>query len=285
MRRRILVTGAAGKLGSAVARRLAREHEVVQLDCRLPQHAEQREAGEFHVGSVTDRSAVARAMEGVNAVVHCGAIPVNRPPFDELMHINLGGTINLLEEAGTRRACEQFVFISTIRVHGVLEEVRPEFMPHFLPFNETHPYLTVEYYGGGKLQAEHWCRMYVKRFGKPVVVFRPSFILPAPMEAESHARDASNEPSLEQYVATSDCVEAIAAGLDYAPRDGMEAFLVHAGDQFTTIPSLELAERNFPGVPVDEAKLAACGGFGAFVDCSLAKERLGWRPRYVLKGR
>lgn len=281
-RERILVTGAAGKLGSAVAERLARDYDVVQLDCLPPTRPEQREAGEFHVASVTERGAVSLAMEGVHGVVHCGAIPRNAPPFDELMNVNVGGTINLLEEAGTRRTCERFVFISTIRVHGVLEEVRPEFMPRFLPFDESHPCLTVEYYGGGKLQAEHWCRMYVKRFHKPVVAFRPSYILARSLEAGFKAQEAPATPSLVQYVATTDFVEAIAGALEYDPQDGMESFLIHADDQFTTTPSLDLARRYFPGVPLDEAKLEACGGYGAFVDCSLAKDRLGWRPRYVL---
>ena len=282
-RQRILVTGAAGKLGSAIAARLACDYEVVQLDRVPPSNPVQRDAGAFHVGSITDRFAVSCAMEGVNAVVHCGAIPGNRSPFDELLQINVGGTINLLEEAGSRAECAQFIFISSIRVHGVLEAVRPEFMPHFLPFDETHPHLTVEYYGGGKLQAEHWCRMYVKRFGKPVVVFRPSYILPAALESSFRAREASDTPSLEQYVATSDFAEAIAAALTYEPTDGIEAFLIHAPDQFTLTPSIELAKRHFPGVPVDKEKLSGCGGYGAFVDCTRACERLGWRPRYALK--
>ena len=46
------------------------------------------------------------------------------------------------------------------------------------------------------------------------------------------------------------------------------------------MPSLELAEKFFPGIPVDKEKLRACGGFGALVDCTRAREQLAWRPKF-----
>ena len=83
-------------------------------------------------------------------------------------------------------------------------------------------------------------------------------------------------PHLNDYVGVSDLVEAVRLLLDYDPTDGFEAFLFSAEDQRSTVPSLELAKNNFPGARVDEAKLGACGGFGALVDCTRARERLGW---------
>jgi nucleoside-diphosphate-sugar epimerase len=82
------------------------------------------------------------------------------------------------------------------------------------------------------------------------------------------------------YVGSEDLVEAIDAAMEYHPETGFDRFLVNADDQYCTLPSLEFAERYCPGVPVDAEKLSRCGGFGAFIDCSRAKEALGWQPRY-----
>ncbi|MCP4642167.1 MAG: NAD(P)-dependent oxidoreductase, partial [bacterium] len=255
-RRCVLVTGSSGKLGSALVRHLAPHHDVVQFDVREQEGPELRGIGPVHVGTAADRDAVAEAFEGIDTVVHCGAIPSNRPPFDELLKGNLIGTVNMLEEAGARKEVEQFVFISTIRVHGVLEEVREEFMPHVLPFDESHPFVTVEYYGGSKLHCEHWCRQYVKRFNKPAVVLRPSYIMPLHLEETFKPRPAPDVPDLLQYVATSDLVEGIAKAMDYHPKEGFDAFLCHAPEQFSTTPTLEYVDRVFPDTPKDREKLS-----------------------------
>ncbi|MCP4645475.1 MAG: NAD(P)-dependent oxidoreductase [bacterium] len=281
-RRTILITGASGRLGSALVHLLSPRHDVVQLDTREPEDPAQRAVGRFHPGSVTERDDVAAAMEGVDTVIHSAAIAWNSPPFDRLMNINVGGTVNLLEEAGARAEVERFVFISTIRVHGVLEAVRPEFMPLFLPFDESHPYLTREYYAGGKIHCEHWCRMYVERFRKPAVAIRPSWICSLPHEPEFKPRPTPDVPDLIQYVATTDLVDLIERAMEYHPPHGFDAFLAHGDEQFTATPSIEFVDRHFPGIPIDRAKLEACGGFGPLVDCTRAKERLGWSPKFRL---
>ncbi len=275
---RILITGSSGKLGSALVRAFAHEHEIVQLDVVPPLNEDQYRCGTVHVGSVTDRELVETVTEDVEIIIHCGAVPSNKAPFDALLTTNVSGTVNLLEAAGRRASVRQFIFLSTIRVHGVLETPDAEFLPKFLPFDETHPYVTVEYYGGSKLHAEHWCRMYVKRFRKPVVVFRPSTILSIPEGKPFPARPAPERPDLNQYVATSDVIQAVRLALDHEPEGGFDAFLLHANDQRSITPSLELVRRWFPGIPYDREKLERCHGFGAFVDCSRAAVRLNWHP-------
>jgi len=81
-------------------------------------------------------------------------------------------------------------------------------------------------------------------------------------------------------VGTSDLAEAVRCALEYEPEDGFDAFLFHADDQRSTTPSVEYVERHFPGILVDREKLDLCDGFGALVDCSHAKDKLGWRPSF-----
>ncbi len=282
MRRRcILITGSSGRLGSSLVKLLAPDHDIVQFDLLPPKDPAQRDADRIHVGSIEDQGLVAAAFDGVDAVVHSAAVPWNTPPYERIVRYNVAGTVNLLEEAGPRKEVEQFIFLSSIRVHGVLEEVQPRFMPRFLPFDETHPYLTEEYYGGSKLQAEHWCKMYVKRFRKPAVAFRPTWICTLDQEPHLAARPAPDQPELLQYVGTSDLAEGVRCALEHDPEDGFDAFLFHADDQFSTTPSVEYVERHFPDVPIDRERLEACGGFGALVDCSHAKDKLAWRPAFL----
>jgi len=85
---------------------------------------------------------------------------------------------------------------------------------------------------------------------------------------------------MNDYLATSDLIDAIARALDYHPKDGFDLFYLHAADQRSATPSVELAERHFPGVPIDHAKLEAADGFGALVDCTHANQRLGWAPKF-----
>jgi len=279
-RRSILITGASGRLGASLAQALARDHDIVQLDLHEPAIEEQRKLGRVHAGSITDPAVVSEAMEGVDAVIHAAAIPGTRKPYHQLLETNVTGTFNLLEEAGNRGHVEQVVYISSIMYHGLVENPPPEHLPRYLPIDEDHPSLAVDYYGCTKAQAEYWCEKYVRRFRKPVVVIRPPWIVPLDQEPSLRAGPAPDRPHLNDYIGTSDLIAGIACAMDYHPKDGFDCFLLHAEDQRSATPSLELVERFFPGIPVDREKLSACEGFGALVDCGRATDRLGWSPSF-----
>ena len=279
----VLVTGTSGKLGGAVARALMDGHDVRQLDIREAVGVAQPKAGPVFVGSTVDPDVVAEAMEGVDTVVHCAAIPGTRKPYPELLELNVIGTFNMLEEAGRRREVERFVFISSLMWHGVTERPPELHRPFYLPIDENHPSSALDYYGCTKVECELWCEKYALRFGKPIVVLRPPRILTPEQQADFHAQTPATYPRLYDYIATTDLIEAIKRAMDYHPKNGCDQFLVHAADQYSTMPTLELAERFFPGVPLDRGKLGACGGFGAFVDCSHAADKLGWTPEYRCK--
>ena len=64
---RLLITGASGRIGRALAVRLARGHQVCGLD-RLPSSTA------HWVGDLADRALLQRALQGVDAVVHTAAL-------------------------------------------------------------------------------------------------------------------------------------------------------------------------------------------------------------------
>ena len=110
---RILVTGAAGLIGSAVARRLADEHEVVGVDLRPePQVA--------IAADCLDVALWGRGIGAIDAIVHVAALhapQVGQRSAAEFRRANVEATARLLDfalAAGTR----QFVLTSTTSLYG-----------------------------------------------------------------------------------------------------------------------------------------------------------------------
>ncbi|MBF9129532.1 NAD-dependent epimerase/dehydratase family protein [Plantactinospora sp. S1510] len=113
---KILVTGASGMLGGAVATALTLRGDRVRVLQRrpasLPGVEEQR-------GDITDPAAVSVAVDGVDAVVHLAAKVSMTGPWSQFQRINIGGTATLLDaarDAGVTR----FVQVSSPSVahHG-----------------------------------------------------------------------------------------------------------------------------------------------------------------------
>jgi len=111
----VLVTGASGLLGGAVARVLAGRGEDVRTLQRRPSGV----PGVRDVaGSVTDPAAVAAALDGVDAVVHLAARVSLAGPREEFDAVNIGGTTTLLD-AAERAGVRRFVQVSSPSVaHG-----------------------------------------------------------------------------------------------------------------------------------------------------------------------
>jgi len=106
---RILVTGAAGLIGSSVAARLRREHEVIGLDLR-PGPEVQRMA------DIRDPIGLA----GFDAVVHVAALHaphVGRVPDAAFRSVNVDATARLLD-AALAAGVTRFVFTSTTSLYG-----------------------------------------------------------------------------------------------------------------------------------------------------------------------
>jgi dihydroflavonol-4-reductase len=113
---RVLVTGGTGKLGNAVARRLAeRGDEVVALVRDEGKARELLPAGvELARGDVTDPALVRRAAEGAEAVINCMGIFEQWVPratmFEEVNSIGAANVVAASRQAGVRRAVHTSTF-------------------------------------------------------------------------------------------------------------------------------------------------------------------------------
>lgn len=116
---RILITGAGGFLGAALARRL-RRLGVDPVASDVPALAATVDG--LQDLDVTDAEAVNRMLpkSGFDTVFHCGAVsgPMVMPDQpDRIWRINVTGTVNLLE-AARRAAIKRLVFCSSVDVYG-----------------------------------------------------------------------------------------------------------------------------------------------------------------------
>lgn len=115
---KILVTGATGKVGSRLARRLADRGHHVRALVRDPSRADALRGRDVEVvrGDLLDVASLAAAVHGVDAVVHCAAF--FRGATAEQAHaVNDVGTQHLAS-AARAASVKRFVFTSTGLVYG-----------------------------------------------------------------------------------------------------------------------------------------------------------------------
>ncbi len=166
-----LVTGGAGFIGSnLVEALLARGHTVRVLDNFSTGRRENLAgfAGRIDLieGDLAALDDVRRAVQGVEVVLHQGAIPsVPRSIEDPLASnaANTTGTLNVLvaaRDAGVRRV----VYASSSSVYGDQDMARPKV--------ETMIPCPISPYGVAKLSAEHYCQVFYTVYGLETVALR-----------------------------------------------------------------------------------------------------------------
>jgi len=115
---KILVTGATGKVGSRLAKRLAQRGDPVRALVRDPSRAaDLRDARiEIAEGDLLKVDSLAAAVRGVDAVVHCAAFFRGATP-EQAHAVNDLGTRNLAS-AARAASVKRFIFTSTGLVYG-----------------------------------------------------------------------------------------------------------------------------------------------------------------------
>src|SRR4051812_31009025 len=168
-----LVTGGAGFIGSNLAHALAAKGEQVRIldnfatgrEENIAELVEKKQV-ELVRGSIADAEAVARAMRGVDYVLHQAAIPsVPRSIEDRLGgdDINVHGTVTVLD--GARKAgVKRVVFAASSSAYG---EKAPG-----VPKVETMLPAPLSPYAAAKLACEYYMQAFYHSYGLETVALR-----------------------------------------------------------------------------------------------------------------
>lgn len=113
----VLLTGAFGDVGTAILGELSSKYEWRLFDRRPPDEPVPHET---MIGDITDRDAVADAVNGVGAVIHLAADPRPEATWDSVLRNNIDGTYVVLD-AAVNTGVGRVVFASTNHVVGHYE--------------------------------------------------------------------------------------------------------------------------------------------------------------------
>jgi UDP-glucose 4-epimerase len=165
--KKIAVTGGAGFIGSnLVERLLSQGHEVTVVDdlsTGLKSNLDLNKIT-FHELSLTDRDGLAKAVNGVDAIVHLGArgsVPRSIKNPVATHDVNVTGTLNVLEAARINSA--QVIFSSSSSVYGRNGQ---------LPKDETMWLSPLTPYAASKLAGEGYVQAYGAAYDVPVTLLR-----------------------------------------------------------------------------------------------------------------
>ncbi|HUN36004.1 MAG TPA: NAD(P)-dependent oxidoreductase [Trebonia sp.] len=157
----VVITGAAGRIGTMLRTRLAAPGRLLRLVDVKPVATSSGE--EAIVASVTDAEAMGVACTGAEAVIHLGGIP-SEAPWERILDVNIRGTHTLFEAArvaGVRRV----IFASSNHAVGFTPLASAPIPDYAFPAPDT-------YYGVSKVAGEALGALYSNRHGMDVICVR-----------------------------------------------------------------------------------------------------------------
>jgi len=158
----LLITGAAGRLGTLLRPRLAKPGRLLRLlDVETIRDASEHE--EPIRASINDIAAVTDACKGVQAILHLAGLD-DEAPWDDIVNINISGTRTVLE-AARRTGVRRILLASSSHAVGFYRKSGQ-------PLSADVPLRPDSYYGFSKAAVELLGRLYSDRFPIEVACLR-----------------------------------------------------------------------------------------------------------------
>lgn len=234
---KVLVTGARGKVGrAAVEALLDKGHEVVATDLMRPtfERKGEREVP-YTMADLTDAGDAFAVTRGVDAVVHCAAIPepTGNPPH-VVFHTNIMATFNMIE-AAIRFGVKRFVYISSETVPGFFFPERED-LPDYAPVDEEHEIRPQDPYALSKWFGELLMDAAVRRSDIKCISLRPSWV----QYEENYERNLGPQvrdesvlsANLWSYIDVYDMADAIVLATE-SDLPGHDVFYIASPDNAT----------------------------------------------------
>ncbi|MFF1819443.1 NAD-dependent epimerase/dehydratase family protein [Kribbella sp. NPDC058245] len=276
--RRVLVTGASGRIGLVTVQRL---NELGTLVTALSntEHPDLK-ADRVLVGDTRSETDVAKALDGAELVVHLAALahPSAGTPYD-VYSINVVSTFNVLAQAGAL-GIKRAVTASSINATGLVfnpHDVRPA----YYPLDERIPADVADPYSLSKQNDENTARAAWRRFGIDVVALRfPHTNSAEVLQSQAeHMRDqpATGLREVWSNLDSRDAAYAIELGLT-AQLEGAHVFFVAAGTTNAPYSTEALLDKFAPDVP----RLRRFIGREVPIDLTAVRTVLGFQAQHEL---
>ena len=162
MLKKIVLTGAAGRLGGYLRKPLAAKCETLVSTDIAPLTDPLIKGESFVQADLADYAKMSEIIKGADMVVHFGGHP-DEKPFEDILHANIIGCYNIWQaahEAGVRR----IVYASSIHAVGL--------HPKTTAINIHTPHRPDSYYGLAKCFAEDMAKLYWDKKGLEAVCLR-----------------------------------------------------------------------------------------------------------------
>jgi UDP-glucose 4-epimerase len=199
-RRKVLVTGAAGNIGSYFATHSNRKYELVLLDQNFDEAPQLENCGQLVVGDITDLESMKKFCAGMDTVVHLAADPSPSATWDNVRDLNIGGTYNTFV-AAKAAGCRRVIYASSIHaVSGYPADVQVK---------TNEPVNPGDLYGVSKCFGEAMGRYMAEQEGLSVIALRIGAF--QPLES---AQKESGLKMLDAWVSERDLNQLIEKCID-----------------------------------------------------------------------
>jgi nucleoside-diphosphate-sugar epimerase len=288
-RRRVLVTGGAGFIGShLVSALIAKGYEVDVLDNLSSGKAEWLNPfAKLIIGDVENKADCARAMEGCSAIIHLAAQSRSAPSVlspERTICTNVMGTANVLS-AAYERGIKKIVYAASATYYGnCWNSPQPESLKPDL----LNSYALSKYVG------EQLCELYDRMYGMEITRLR-YFSVYGPRQPETGVYALvigvflgclrTNEVlpiygdgrQRRDFVHIRDVVEATIAAME----SKMHGWVLNVGSGVST--SINDLANMFPAAGVAYLPARACDARETCADLSTIKLLLKWEPKITLQ--
>jgi len=279
--KRILITGATGLIGKALADEFrSLGHHTIGLSI---DRADESRCDENFQGAANDPELMQRALRGVDVVVHLAALrsPNLDTPF-RTYTLNTSATFNTLSCAA-ESGVKVVIHASSISVLG-FSFSQTRLYPSYLPIDEAHPKSLSDPYGLSKAADEETVRYLRNRH--QIDIYAPRFPYVGDLEtllteraAKVAADDSFGTQDFWAYLEIRDAVRAMTTLIEERPTLDDPVVNVVAPNTLARTKTRDLMTKHFPGR--DWSSIPA--GYGSLFDSAKIQAKSSFRFQHLFK--